>query len=209
MSATIPQPPDMPDPPQRGQGATPFWTKCDAWVQAMYALGAYLKTFVTFVADVITEVTGLRDNAAASAATAQIQAQAAAASVLAGTSQADRATAQADRSRDYADAAKSLAGTAITGTSTSNLTLGTGAKALTVETGKAFVVGARVELCATSDPVGHRMSGPVLSYSATTGALTVAVDTVTGSGTYASWSARIVPEVPAARPTYQHFLANS
>lgn len=74
MSTTIPTPPDMPDPPQRKDDQTLFWQRCDAWVKAMYDLGVYLKTFVTATAAVVAEMTGLRDNAAASAATAQAQA---------------------------------------------------------------------------------------------------------------------------------------
>lgn len=75
----------------------------------------------------------------------------------------------------------------IAGTSTSNLTIGTGAKALTTQASKQFAVGNPVRITRTSD-VTQWMDGQVSAYDAATGALTVLVATISGAGTYANWT---------------------
>lgn len=72
-------------------------------------------------------------------------------------------------------------------TSTTSLTVGTGAKSLTVDTGKLYVVGMSVTIASTASP-SNAMSGQVLSYNPSTGALVVESVTYTGSGTYATWT---------------------
>jgi hypothetical protein len=69
------------------------------------------------------------------------------------------------------------------GTSTTSLAIGTGAKAFTTQTGLAYN-GARVRASAASDATKW-MEG-VASYSGAT--LTITVDKVGGSGTFASWT---------------------
>lgn len=73
-------------------------------------------------------------------------------------------------------------------TSTSSLTIGTGAKSLTIQTGKSIVVGMTLVIARTSAPTTTRMSGVVTSYDSGTGALGVTVDSVTGSGTHTDWT---------------------
>jgi hypothetical protein len=74
------------------------------------------------------------------------------------------------------------------GTSTTSLAIGTGAKAFTTQTGLAYQNGARVRASATADTTKW-MEG-LATYSGT--ALTITVDKVNGSGTFASWNLNVV-----------------
>lgn len=74
------------------------------------------------------------------------------------------------------------------GTSTTSLDIGPGTKTLTVEAGRSFLPGATVAVSVTATPTTRRMLGTVTAYNATTGALTVEVDTWTGTGTAAAWT---------------------
>jgi hypothetical protein len=78
-------------------------------------------------------------------------------------------------------------GQAITATSTTSLTVGTGSKSLTIGASKGFIPGMEVIVAVTASPT-TRMTGTVTSYNATTGALVVSITAVQGSGTYAAWS---------------------
>ena len=89
-----------------------------------------------------------------------------------------------------AQQATSLAGTAITGSSSTSLTISTGTKVLAIETGKAFVPGFPVRIGDTSAPNTNFMDGTVTTYNAGTGTLTVNVTAIGGSGTLNSWSVR-------------------
>ena len=92
------------------------------------------------------------------------------------------------------DLITSLAGTALSGTSTTSLTVATGSKSLTTQTGKEWVPGHRVKIVYQNDYTIY-MIGDVTSYNSSTGALTVNVSYVQGSGTYASWSIFTIPDV--------------
>ncbi|HZH25760.1 MAG TPA: hypothetical protein VEY95_01140 [Azospirillaceae bacterium] len=82
-------------------------------------------------------------------------------------------------------AASTLGAASTQASSTTSLTVGVGAKSLTVEAGKNFVVGMPVRIAA---PTGSpRMDGHVTAYDAATGALTVDVLVTHGTGTGANW----------------------
>lgn len=81
--------------------------------------------------------------------------------------------------------------------STTNLAIGTGAKALTVETGKALVPGMIMMLAYRAAPENF-MAGQVTSYDSATGALVLAVTVKEGAGTYADWAGSITG-LPAQR----------
>lgn len=73
-------------------------------------------------------------------------------------------------------------------TSTTSTLIGTGSKTFTVSTSStssAFTVGTRVRVAYTTTP-SNWMEGVITAYSGTS--LTVNVDTVGGSGTYAAWT---------------------
>jgi hypothetical protein len=92
----------------------------------------------------------------------------------------------------YATNAAASASTAVnapgtSATSTTSLAIGTGVKSLTVQTGKAFVVGQWVTITSTATPANW-MHGQITAYTSGTGALTVTVSMVGGSGTIAAWT---------------------
>ena len=86
-----------------------------------------------------------------------------------------------------ASAATAIASPYTNGTSTTSLTIATGAQSLTIQTGKAIVVGMEVVIARTSAPT-NRMSGVVTSYVTGTGALGVTVNSIYGSGTFTDWT---------------------
>lgn len=77
-------------------------------------------------------------------------------------------------------------------TSTTSLTIGTGSKALTIETGKLFSVGQFAYIARTSAP-SNFMIGQVTAHNPSTGSLTVNVASggTSGSGTYTDWTVSI------------------
>lgn len=92
---------------------------------------------------------------------------------------ADAATASA-----AATAAQGYAA-ALNGTSTTSLTVGTGTKNITTQSGKNFVVGEWLLVARTAAPTNY-MAGQVTSYSST--ALVVNATATGGSGTYTDWT---------------------
>lgn len=161
----------LPTAPSRADPAN-FRTRADAFMAA-------LPTFATETNTVAGEVN-------TNATTATTQAGIA-------TTQAGTATTQAGNASASAAAASASALTALnapgtSATSTTSLTIGTGAKSLTIQTGKSIVVGMTLVITRTSAPTTTRMSGVVSSYDSGTGALGVTVDSVTGSGTHTDWT---------------------
>lgn len=71
--------------------------------------------------------------------------------------------------------------------SSTSLTVGTGAKSLTVSANRPFAIGQPVRIASASDPVNTFMDGIVTAYTETTGAMTVQVSSTKGTGTFASW----------------------
>lgn len=81
-----------------------------------------------------------------------------------------------------------LAGAAATGTSTTSLTIGAGAKPLTTQTDRGFTAGQEVFLRDQSAPTTNYMTGTVTSYASGTGALVVDITSVAGSGSFDDWA---------------------
>ena len=79
-----------------------------------------------------------------------------------------------------------VAGPGYAGTSATSLTIGVGSKSLTATTGLGFVPGARARLASAAN-VANYMEGQVTAYSSSTGAMSVLVDLVGGSGTRTDW----------------------
>lgn len=78
-------------------------------------------------------------------------------------------------------------GAGLVSTSATSLTVGTGSKTWTVATGLAYVAGMEVVAAVTATPT-TRLVGTVTAYDSGTGALTVSVSRVSGSGTHAAWT---------------------
>jgi hypothetical protein len=78
------------------------------------------------------------------------------------------------------------------GTSTDPLTVGAGAKALTITNASgqipAFAIGMPVRIARTSDPAGVWMQGEVTAWDGVTGIATINVDANKGSGSFSDWS---------------------
>lgn len=156
--------------------------------------GTELPLFSTQVEALRVEVLASEANATTQANTATTQAgiattQAGIATTQAGvaTTQAGIATTQAGLAATSAASAANAPGTSAT--STTSLTIGSGAKSLTIQTGKLFAVGQTVVIARTSDPI-VQMTGAITAHNSGTGALSVAIPTngFAGSGTYTDWT---------------------
>lgn len=73
-------------------------------------------------------------------------------------------------------------------TSTNSMTISTGTHSFNVDTGLAYTVGQTVLIAFDAN---NLMVATVNSYNATTGAMTVNVTGITGSGTYANWAVNL------------------
>lgn len=93
--------------------------------------------------------------------------------------------------QDY-NALSSVIDASLTSTSTTSLTIGTGSKTLTVQTGLGYVIGYPLRISSTANPTNF-MDGIVTAYNTGTGSLTVNVLSVGGSGTIAAWNTMILP----------------
>ena len=117
-------------------------------------------------------------NAAASASNAATSASAASGSASSASSSATAAAASAL-------SAVNAPGTS--GTSTTSLTIGTGSRTFTTQTGKAWVVGQFVLISNSAAPANW-MIGYISAYNSGTGAMTVEAQNTNGSGTAATWN---------------------
>jgi hypothetical protein len=102
----------------------------------------------------------------------------------------DDAEAAATAAAASATTAQNIA-TGYTATSTTSVAIGTGSKAFTIQTGKNFAVGQYVLIMQTSNPTVNWMFGQITAFTAGTGALTVNVSVVGGSGTINAWTITI------------------
>ena len=80
--------------------------------------------------------------------------------------------------------------TTLISTSTTSLTIGTGSKTLTVETGKMFQKGQYISIVDQANNANY-MFGQVTSYANLTGVLIVSVVAIGGSGTIVAWNVSI------------------
>jgi len=88
----------------------------------------------------------------------------------------------------------------IVGNSTTSLAIGTGTKTLTIEASKQFAIGQTARITYNSD-INKWMQGTVSAYNATTGSLSISVDTISGSGTYAVWTVALTGSVGPTNTT--------
>lgn len=152
----------LPPAPSRADPST-FSARADALLSAL-------------VSPFVTEVNATAATVTASEANAVAQAAAALAS-------ADDAAISAASAAAYDNA---------TGTSTTSLSIGTGSKAFTTQTGKSWVAG--MPIVAYFD-TGNYLRGTVETYSGAS--LSIAVESAVGSGTKASWGIYSPPEIRA------------
>lgn len=142
-------------------------------------------------------------NAANSASAASASASNAATSASnASTSATNAANSASAASASALSAANAAAGWS--GTSSTSVAIGTGSKSFTASTGKLWVVGVVLQIASASAPTNY-MHGIVTAYNSGTGALTVNVLDIGGSGTLADWNVTLAgtqgPQGPAGTVT--------
>jgi hypothetical protein len=81
--------------------------------------------------------------------------------------------------------------------STTSLTIGVGAQSLTIGTGLSLTAGHAITI-ADSANYANTMTGTVTSYNSGTGALIVNITSITGSGTFATWTVGSPQDVTCA-----------
>lgn len=136
-------------------------------------------------------------NAASSASSASTsETNAASSASSASTSASNAATSASAAATSASDAAASAA--KLQGTSTSSVTIGTGSKSFTTQSGKDFAAGRHLLITSDANPTTNYMSGRVTSYSGTS--LTVNVEVTGGAGTLADWTIRVDGERGAQGP---------
>lgn len=113
---------------------------------------------------------------------------------------ADRIQTNADRVAAVTSATSALSAPGTNGTSSTSLTVGTGAKTFTTQTGKAWVAGQGFFIASSTSPTNW-MSGILTAYNSGTGAATVQVDTIGGSGTLTAWNCGLSAGRPMAVAT--------
>ncbi len=107
--------------------------------------------------------------------------------------------AEVEANTTSAEAAAASAASTSTayGTSTTSLSVSVGSKSLTIaEASRTFQGGQYVVIARTSAAATTFMLGRITAFNSGTGAMTVSVDSVTGSGTYTNWT------VSLAAPNY-------
>lgn len=168
----------LPTPPSRSDPNN-FSTRADEF------LGA-LPTFATEANNLATDVNTKQITATNAANTATTQAGIA-------TTQAGIAATKATEAANSAASAVNSPGTSAT--STSGISVSNGIKSLTIQTGKAFVVGQPVMIARTSTPSTTWMAGIITDYNSGTGALTVQVNIKEGTGTFTDWTISLTAPV--------------
>lgn len=80
-----------------------------------------------------------------------------------------------------------ITGTDFSGTSTTSVAIAIGSQTFTTQTGKQFQIGQAIRIAYTTTPANY-MDGQVTAYNSGTGALTVNVTAIGGTGTFALWT---------------------
>ncbi len=155
-------------------------------VQAINLASASASTSATAAAASAASAASSAASASGSASSASSSAASASASAAGATSAASSAAASAVSAAASATAA-ALAASALTGTSTTALTVGTGPRTLTTQTGLQIAVGEFVAIANTPAPSNY-LHGQVAAYDASTGSLTINVTDTGGSGTFSAWT---------------------
>jgi hypothetical protein len=189
--------------------------------------GGHRENFIPALQDLSTVTEAIGDAAAqvaedtattsANAATVAANTASATASAATATTGAATATTKAAEAVAAAETAVSTANNILGGlsaTSTTSLIVGLGTKSLTVQSTKAFKPGMAVTVAYTPTPNVVKMLGTILTYNVSTGAMTVDIGDVEGTGTYADWTIAIalsdggMPDVPSNPAISLTFYSN-
>jgi hypothetical protein len=164
-------------PPSKSDPAN-FNTRADTFL-------GELPTFATEANALATDVNSKQLAAALSETNAAASALAASGSATAASNSASDASTYATNASNSATSALNAPGT--NATSTNSLTIGTGNKTLTIQTGKAFSIGQRVVIAYSTTPT-ISMTGVITTHNSGTGSLTVSIESTSGAGTYTAWT---------------------
>jgi len=176
----LPTAPSIADP-------TNFAVLADAFVAALATLRTETNAISTVNYDNAVDA---YNNAVIALAQAGIATTQAGLATTNGETQVALAAAQVALAAAYAVTAVSAPGTS--DTSTTSLVVGTGAKSLTIQTGKSLVVGMPLMISRTSDPANQYMLGIITAYDSGSGALDVSSTYSLGAGTYTDWTVSLV-----------------
>lgn len=171
-----------------------------ARTQAVNSAGAAAGS-ATAASNSATAAAGSATTANTRANAADASAQAALASQNAAATSAGNAQTSATNAAASATAAATSASVAVnapgtSATSTSAVTIGTGAKSFTLaQADKAFLVGQWVYALDTNAPTTRWLHGVISAFTPSTGAMTINVTRANGSGTPATWL--VMPGSPA------------
>ena len=171
---------DPPNPLTDSQAT--FNSKSLAFTQALTPWAAQVNT-------VAGEVNTAASNAAASASAASGYVTDSAAQKTLAQGYATDAANQAALAATSASSAVNAPGTSAT--STTSRTIVSGSVTVTIQTGKAFVVGQFVIIASTASPANY-MAGQITAHNSGTGSLTIDATHVNGAGTFASWSVAVI-----------------
>lgn len=141
--------------------------------------------FATQLPTFSTQVNSVATDASTSASTATTQAGIATTQAGIATTKAGEALTSANIAAVSAISALNAPGTSAT--SATSLAIGTGSKSFTIQVGKAYSIGQFLVIAYTITPANY-MIGQITAFDSGTGAVTVNVASVGGSGTYATWS---------------------
>ncbi len=177
--------PALPAAPSRADPAN-FADKADAWVAA-------LPDWTVAVNVTAGQVQTNANNAASASSTAV--AAIGSASIQAGIAQSSANAAAMSASEAASSAASAVNAPGTSASSSTSLTIGTGSKSLTIETGKQFTIGQTVVIAYTSNPANY-MVGQITAFTSGSGSMTVNVTSIGGSGTFAAWSVAITAIAP-------------
>ena len=122
--------------------------------------------------------------------------------LVAGAVSAAATTATTKAAEASASAASALNAPGTLATSTTNLSIGTGSKTLTIQTGKSLAMGVPLLIADSAAPHTNWMWGQITSYNSETGQLIASVSKSAGSGTLASWSVSLSPDPSSAVAGY-------
>jgi len=137
------------------------------------------------------------ETAEANAETAETNAEAARDAALA----AQTAAETAETNAETAEANAALSAAKLQGTSVTSNSIATGSKSFTTQAGKFFEVGRFVNIVSDAAPTVDYMNGQVTAYDSGTGALTVLVSDIGGSGTKTDWTIRVSGKTGATGAT--------
>lgn len=181
--------PTLTNPPVSPSVSRPatFDAEADAHLAWQATNVTEMGTVNTWIEGQTAEVTDQADIATAQAVIAATQAGIATTQAGNAATQAGIATTQAGLSAASAASAANSPGTSAT--STTSLSIGSGSKSLTIQTGKLFAVGQTVVIARTSDPT-VQMTGAITAHNSGTGALSalIPVNGFAGSGTFTDWT---------------------